>query len=251
MMVDTHCHLSHPDFKDKEREVVQRAFESGLYWLIIVGYDIASSQDALAINHYRFPVAVGIHPHDTADVTAEDLKVLETLSDAQDVCAIGETGLDFYRFLSPRHKQVESFLFHLSLAAKKNLPVIVHSRGAVKEVLAILKDYPSLKVVLHCFEGSKGELIEAIDRGYYIGVAGNITYPRSPMRETIKYLPVDRMLLETDSPYLTPQPYRGKGNEPSYLPYVAETVASLLNLPLEYIRETTSYNAEKLFQRCK
>lgn len=248
-MVDTHCHLSHPSFKGKEREILQRAFEAGLYWLIIVGYDLASSKEALAVNHYHFPVAVGIHPHDTRDITGEDLKILEVLSEEEDVSAIGETGLDFYRFLSPRDKQVESFLAHLSLAQKKNLPVIVHSRGAVKEVLAILKDFLNLKVVLHCFEGSKGELIEAIDREYYIGVAGNITYPTSPMRETIKYLPVDRMLLETDSPYLTPQPYRGRVNEPSYLPCIAENVAIFLNLPLEYIKETTSYNAEKLFQR--
>lgn len=248
-MVDTHCHLSHPVFKGKEKEIVQRAFEAGLYWLIIVGYDLTSSKDALAINHYHFPVAVGIHPHDTANITQDDLKMLETLAEGEDVCAIGETGLDFYRFLSPREKQIESFLFHLSLAQKKDMPVIVHSRGAVKEVLAILQDFPKLRVVLHCFEGSKGELIEAIDRGYYIGVAGNITYPRSPMRETLKYLPVDRMLLETDSPYLAPQPYRGKNNEPSYLPCIAENVAYLLGLPLEYIVETTSYNAEKLFQR--
>lgn len=250
-MVDTHCHLSHSTFKGKEREVIQRAFDAGLYWLVIVGYDLASSKDAIAINHYHFPVSVGIHPHDTANITGEDLKVLESLSESEDVQAIGETGLDFYRFLSPRDKQIEAFLFHLALAQRKNLPVIVHSRGAVKEVLAILKDFPGLKVVLHCFEGSKGELIEAIDREYYIGVAGNITYPRSPMRETIKYLPVDRMLLETDSPYLAPQSYRGRDNEPSHLTYIAESVASLLNQPLEYITETTSYNAEKLFQRCR
>lgn len=250
-MVDTHCHLSHPDFKGKEKEIVQRALEAGLHWLIIVGYDIASSRGALAVNHYHFPVAVGIHPHDSIDVTSEDLNILESLANVPDVCAIGETGLDFYRFLSPRDKQVEVFLFHLSLAQRKQLPVIIHSRGAVKEVLAILKDFPSLKVVLHCFEGGKGELIEAIDRGYYIGVAGNITYPRFPMQETIKYLPVDRMLLETDSPYLAPHPYRGRSNEPSYLPFIAERVASLLNLPLEYIKEATSYNAEKLFQRCR
>ncbi len=250
-MIDTHCHLSHPNFKGKEREIVQRALEAGLYWLVIVGYDLISSKRAIAINHYHFPLAVGIHPHDTADITEKDLKTLEALAQTEDVCAIGETGLDFYRFFSPRDKQVEAFLFHLSLAQRRGIPVIIHSRGAVKEVLAILKDFANLKVVLHCFEGSKGELMEAIDRGYYIGVAGNITYSRSPVREIVKYLPVDRMLLETDSPYLAPQPFRGRNNEPTYLPYIAENVASLLDLPIEYIKETTSYNAEKLFQRCR
>ncbi|MBC7328160.1 TatD family hydrolase [bacterium] len=249
-MVDTHCHLAHPEFKGREKEIVQKALDAGLYWLIIVGYDLKSSQDSLAINHYRFPIAVGIHPHDTANITNPDLELLKALANAEDVCAIGETGLDFYRFLSPRDKQIESFLFHLSLAQKKNLPVIVHSRGAEREVLSILQDFPNLKVVLHCFEGSKAELIEAIDRGYYIGVAGNVTYPRSIIRENLKYLPVDRMLLETDSPYLPPQPFRGKTNEPAYLPLIAEKVASFLNLPIEYIIETTSYNAENLFKRC-
>lgn len=250
-MVDTHCHLSHPDFEGMEQEVIKRAFDAGVHWLVIVGYDIPSSKKAFQINHYHFPVAVGIHPHDTANLTKEDFQSIESLSESEDVCAIGETGLDFYRFLSPRNKQVESFLFHLDLAKRKSLPVIIHSRGAVKEVLSILKDFPDLKVVLHCFEGTKGELIEAIDRGYYIGVAGNITYPRSSMLDTLKYLPVDRLLLETDSPYLAPQPHRGKTNEPSFLTHTAEKLASILNLPLEYIKECSVYNAENLFKRCR
>ncbi|MGB9798040.1 MAG: TatD family hydrolase, partial [bacterium] len=209
------------------------------------------SEKALLLNQYNFPVAVGIHPHDTANITQDDFKKLESLSEAEGVSAIGETGLDFFRFLSPRNKQVDSFLFHLQLAQRKGLPVIVHSRGAVKEVLAILKEFPDLKVILHCFEGTKGELIEAIDRGYYIGVAGNITYPRSKLLEMLKYLPVDRLLLETDSPYLAPQPQRGKVNEPANLVFIEEKVAEILDLPLEFIKEASIYNAEKLFKRCR
>ncbi len=231
--------------------MIRRALEAGLHWMVLVGYDIPSSERVLTFNKRGFPVAVGIHPHDVGDVKEEDWDKLEELARHPSVSAIGETGLDFYRFLSPRDKQVEGFLRHLSLAQRLGLPVIVHSRGAVKETLQILKEFPDLRVVLHCFEGGKGELIEAIDRGYYIGVTGNITYPNSRVRELVDYLPIDRVLLETDSPYLPPQSCRGRTNEPAYLGEVAETVAFLKKVAVDYIKEVSSYNAEVLFRRRK
>lgn len=253
MLIDTHVHLEMPHFDDDRREVIHRFTESGVGLVINVGSSLAGSRKALEYaREYDFIYsAVGIHPHEIKNADAKIYLEIEKLLQKEKVVALGEIGLDFFKDYSPRDIQVEGFKRQIRIAKKHNKPIIVHCRDAENEVLSILKEESVGDVggIMHCFSGSMQFAEECLKLGLYISFSGNITYPKaSNLREAVKMVPSDRLLIETDSPFLTPQPKRGKRNEPAYIRYVAEKVAELKGLSVEDIERNVSKNIYTLFQ---
>jgi TatD DNase family protein len=238
--------------------------------MINVGADLASSQAAVALAeaYPQIHAAVGVHPHDAKTLTGEVLEELEALAGHPRVVAVGEIGLDFYRDLSPRDQQRQAFQQQLALASEVGKPVIIHDREAHAEVMAILRHWacpevppeldegrsrrvessPKPRGVLHCFSGSLAMAQEAIELGFYISVAGPVTFENARrLRELVRQLPLEKLLVETDCPYLTPHPHRGKRNEPAYVKFVAQEIARVKGLSLEEVACITSDNAQALF----
>ncbi len=228
-IIDTHAHLMHPDFAHDLDEVLERAYAAGLEAIVAVGYDLDSSRAAveLAAQHDRIYASVGIHPHDARSADDAAFPELARLAEEAKVVAIGETGLDFYRNLSPRGAQVECFRRHMELAGDRGLPLIVHDREAHEPVMEMLETSGLRKVVLHCFSGDAGMARRACGLGYLIGIAGPVTFPSSrKLQAVLPSVPEENVLVETDCPWLAPAPHRGKRNEPAYLPLVVESVAA-------------------------
>jgi TatD DNase family protein len=260
-LTDTHTHLDFPQFDDDRERVIERASTAGVKAIINVGTDLASSQAvvALAEAYPQIYAAIGVHPHDARTLTEEVLEELRALASRPRVVAIGEIGLDFYRDLSPRDKQCQAFEQQLALAREVGKPVVIHDREAHKEVMAILRRWvesshkPSAIShkpvgVLHCFSGDLAMAQEAIELGFYISVAGPVTFKNARrLCELVRQLPLKRLLVETDCPYLTPHPHRGKRNEPAYVKFVAQEVARVKGLSLEEVARITSDNAQALF----
>jgi len=249
---DTHCHLNHPELYAEWSAVLFRAQQSGLYRLLIIGYDLESSQRGvqLAEQSDALYAAVGIHPHDAVQCTRETLVELRELARSPRVVAIGEIGLDFYRDLSPREAQYQAFHAQMQLAAELGLPVVIHCREAYEELLDVLSEYPAVRGVLHCFAGSAEQAQRGLALGYFLGIGGVVTFRSAePLRAIVRAMPRDRLLLETDAPYLAPHPYRGKRNEPAYLPLVAQQVADLWGITLDALSEQTEANVRTLFTR--
>jgi len=191
---------------------------------------------------------VGVHPHEAKEFKPNDLLVLRELAQHSKVKAIGEMGLDFYRKLSPKSDQVEAFRAQLRLAKDLGLPIVVHSRGAIEEALEILQEEKDgLKGVLHCFEGDREAADRALGLGLHISFTGSVTFPRSKSLQVARLVPLDRLLLETDSPYLAPVPHRGKRNEPAWVRLVAESIAQAREMDLKSLVMATSQAAIKLF----
>jgi len=254
LLADTHTHLDFPQFDDDREQVIERALAAGVKAMINVGADLASSRAAVALAeaHPQIHAAVGVHPHDAKTLTDDVLKELEALASYPKVIAIGEIGLDFYRDLSPRDQQRRAFQQQLALASKTGKPVIIHDRQAHKEVMAILRRWVEgghqPRGVLHCFSGDLAMAQEAIELGFYISIAGPVTFQNARrLRELVHQLPLEKLLIETDCPYLTPDPYRGKRNEPAYVKFVAQEVARIKGLSLEEVARVTSDNARALF----
>jgi len=253
MLIDTHAHLNMPDYTDLS-EVLTRAEQADVKIIINVSFDLAASQKSLQLaqdidNIYA---AIGIHPHDAETVNDETLKFLKEKSSLPKVVAIGETGLDYYKNLSPKEAQKEAFRKQLALAQEVNLPVIVHSRDAHKDSFLILKEENkgNLRGVMHCYAAGLEYLQDFIDLGFYFSFGGPVTYPKAnDLRETVKAVPLERLLLETDSPYLTPQAYRGKRNEPAYLKLTAEKIAEVKGISYEELAFQTTKNARALFTK--
>ncbi len=249
---DTHCHLNHPDLYPEWRAALFRAQQSGVERLILIGYDVASSRRAveLASQSDALYAAVGIHPHDAAQCDADALATLRQLAQQPRVVAVGEIGLDFYRDLSPRTAQYEAFHAQMQLAQSLGLPVILHCRDAYDELLGVLEEYPAVHGVLHCFSGTEAYAQRGLELGYYLGIGGVITFKSAePLRAIVQSMPRDRLLLETDAPYLAPHPYRGKRNEPAYLPLIAQQVATLWEVPLETLSALTEANVARIFEQ--
>jgi TatD DNase family protein len=230
--------------------VLARAREAGVLAMVNVGFDADSSADGVHLAEEQPDVfaAVGVHPHDADTVDDYILSYVEELSANPRVVAIGEIGLDFYRNLSPRRAQEEVFVKQLALAEKVALPVIIHDRDAHRRVIEILKSEGTSNGVMHCFSGDVNLARQALDLGFYISFAGPITYNGKAAGEIIKKMPPDRLLIETDCPYLTPVPFRGKRNEPAYVKYVLERVAAVLGRPVEEAEALTDENARRLFR---
>jgi TatD DNase family protein len=249
---DTHCHLNHPDLYPDWRAVLFRAQQSGVHRLILIGYDLESSRRAveLATQSDALYAAVGIHPHESVQCDADALAVLREFAQQPRVVAIGEIGLDFYRDLVPREVQSAAFHAQMQLAQSLGLPVVLHCRDAYDELLDSLAAYPMVRGVLHCFSGTAAHAQRGLELGYFLGIGGVVTFKNAAaLRAIVQAAPRNRLLLETDAPYLAPHPYRGKRNEPAYLPLIAQQVATLWEVSLETLSELIEANATTLFAR--
>jgi len=249
-LIDTHCHLEMIRLDEDRREVIQRAFGSGLEAMITVASDPESNRLALAIaeNNNNIYCTVGVHPHEAKLLTDSLKDEILKLSVNPKVVAVGETGLDYHYDHSPRDAQREVFRWHLALADQAGLPVIIHSREADADTIEILRELPPRRAVLHCFSGSPELLDLAREMGIYVSVAGPVTFRKShELRESVKHIPDELLLVETDSPYLAPEPRRGKRNEPAYVAHTAREVAALRGVSFEDIVRITTVNAIRLF----
>jgi TatD DNase family protein len=246
-MIDTHAHLD--SFEDVD-EVVERAHEAGVRRVITVGTSIDSCRAALALCERRVGVfaVLGLHPHDAGNVGASEVEELEELLAHPKAVAVGETGLDYYRDLAPRARQAESFQAQAGLAVKLGKPLVVHTRAADEDTVAVLRALPAeVPVVLHCFSSS-ALLDPALERGWYVSFAGNVTYPKAAeLRWAAARVPATRVLAETDSPYLSPQAVRGKRNEPAHVVHTLAALAEARGEDVTELEEQIEANAASLF----
>ncbi|MBI2353627.1 MAG: YchF/TatD family DNA exonuclease [Deltaproteobacteria bacterium] len=250
-LIDSHAHIYYRDFAGDFDEMLQRAADAGVGAVLVVGTDIESSRECveLAERYSQLYASVGIHPHDAGRVTDGCFQVIRDLALASPkVVAIGEIGLDFYRDRSPRDEQERVFRAFLRMALELDRPVIIHDRDAHERVLAILKEEGARRGVLHCFSGDSVMAAEAVGMGLYISIPGTVTYPANEaLREVVAATGIDRMLVETDCPYLTPVPHRGRRNEPAYVRLAAERVAEVKGLALADVARITTKNCRDLF----
>jgi len=249
-LIDSHAHVDFPQFDNDRDAVVERARATDLVALVNIGTNVNTSRASvtLAESHDFIYAAVGIHPHDAETATSEALQDLRLLARRPEVIAIGEIGLDYYRDYSPRPVQRKAFREQLALASELNLPVVIHSRDAHADVLKILSGWEGTGV-LHTYAAGPKRLDQVIDMGFFIGISGPITYAKArELQEVAKAAPLDRLLIETDCPYLTPEPHRGKRNEPAYVKIVAEAIAQARGDSLQRIADATTENARRLFR---
>ncbi len=250
-LFDTHAHLHFPEFADDLPVVLERARAAGVARMLTIGTDVETSAAAIALAAREPDVwaAVGIHPHDAADADEAAFAEIERLAGAPRVVAIGEIGLDFFRNLSPRDAQERTFRRLLDLARRKRRPVLIHCRDAHDETLAILADARVDEVggIMHCFSGDVAIARRCLDLGLAISLAGPVTYPNArALPEVARFVPADRLVVETDCPYLPPQGHRGRRNEPAYLALTAARVAELRGEPLSTLGPRMSDNARRL-----
>jgi TatD DNase family protein len=252
MFVDSHAHLEMPQFEEDLPQVLDRAREAGVEAILSCGTSLESSQRAIEISQ-RYPgvfAAVGIHPHDARECSPEGLARLRQMASHPRVVALGEMGLDFYRNLCPPEIQIQAFRGQIRLARELGKPIVVHDRDAHGLVLRILAEERAGEVggVLHCFSGDTSMALRCMEMGLHVSVPGSVTFRNAALlRNVVLHLPLERMLLETDSPFLAPVPFRGKRNEPSYIRYTAERVARILKTPLDEVAQRTKQNAMELF----
>ena len=241
------------EFSPDKLDVLSRARAAGVTEFVVIGYDLASSRDAVAFAQEVPGVSacVAIHPHHADQAGPETLAALRELAKDPTVVAVGEIGLDFFRNRSPKAAQESAFRAQLGLANSIGLPVVVHDRDAHAETMRTLAEATGIPgVILHCFSGDRAMADEAWGRGYYTGIGGPLTYPSAKdLRETFRTAPQDRVLLETDAPYLPPTPHRGRRNEPAYLPLIAERLATLWNLDMDRVAQLTTANTRRAFAR--
>ena len=258
MIIDTHCHLDFKDFDIDRDEVIDRAVKKGVVGIIDVGSSVEGSHRALELAkaHDIVYATIGVHPHEAKTVTDNVISEFRRLAaggsnERSKIVAIGEVGLDFYRNLSPREGQEAAFKKFIYLARDLDLPIIIHAREAEEEVLSILKKEvkSGLKGVMHCFSGDKDTLKRCLDMGLYVSFTCNLTFKNAEkLREVAREVPIERLLLETDAPFLAPQELRGKRNEPAYLTYLIDEWSRLLNLSATDIARITTHNANLLFK---
>jgi TatD DNase family protein len=250
-MIDSHAHLNDPRFRADLSDVVERAQEAGVAAIINVGYDLPSSQCAVKLAE-RFEIlwaVVGLHPHDAKLWDEEVQRGLLELAGHPKVLAIGEAGLDYYYDNSPRDEQRAVFRAQLALAEELGLPVVVHSREAAKDTLDILSEYPQVPCLLHCYSGSLEMARDYMQMGHYFSFGGPITFQNaSRLRSVVEGIPLEHILLETDCPYLTPHPHRGKRNEPAYVGLIAQKLAEIHGVSVEEVVRVTSENTRKFFR---
>jgi TatD DNase family protein len=254
-LIDSHAHIQGKEYTGEAETVIQRAHEAGVEQIIVVGGagDMSSNTAAvtLAESNPGLYATVGMHPHDAKDVGKEELRELRELAAHPKVIAVGETGLDYFYNHSPREVQRRVFAQFIRLALEVRLPLVVHEREAASEAAVLLRNegIGRARGVIHCFTGDYNAARDYLDLGFYISFSGIITFKNAdPLRNVVRRVPLERMLVETDSPYLTPVPYRGKRNEPAHVRWVAETIAKVKAIPLEEVAETTSRNVRDLFK---
>jgi TatD DNase family protein len=252
MLFDTHAHLNAIQYEEDIVEVIERAKSENVTHIVVVGFDKDTIKKAMELTdqYDMIYAAVGWHPVDAIDMTDDDLKWIKELASHPKVVAIGEMGLDYYWDKSPRDIQKEVFRKQIQLAREVQLPIIIHNREATEDVIKILQEENASEVggVMHCFTGSLEVAKQCMDMNFYISFGGPVTFKNAKKpKEVAVEIPMDRLLIETDCPYLTPHPFRGKRNEPSYVKYVAEQIATLKEVSVEEIARRTSDNAMRLF----
>jgi TatD DNase family protein len=253
MYIDTHVHLNADQYDEDLQEVIERALEANVSKMVVVGFDRKTIERAMRLaEDYPFIyVVIGWHPVDAIDCTEEDLQWIEKLSAHKKVVGIGETGLDYYWDKSPKDVQQALFRKQIRLAQKVNLPIIIHNREATEDVLSILKEEEAYLTggIMHCFGGSVETARQCIDMNFMISLGGPVTFKNAKKtKEVATEILLEHLLIETDAPYLAPHPYRGKRNEPSFVPLVAEEIARLKGISIEEVAEATTKNAKKFFK---
>jgi TatD DNase family protein len=252
MLFDTHVHLNADQYDEDLEDVIQRALDTGVKNMVVVGFDRSTITRAIELaEQYEFIyAAVGWHPVDAIDMTEEDLKWIESFTAHPKVVALGEMGLDYYWDKSPKEVQKEVFRKQIRLAKKVKLPIIIHNRDATQDIIDILKEENAAEVggIMHCFGGSVEVAKECISMNFYISLGGPVTFKNAKKpKEVAKEIPIQHLLIETDCPYLAPHPFRGKRNEPSYVSLVAKEIADLKELPYEEVVQKTFDNARHIF----
>ena len=256
-ITDTHCHLDESRFDTDRETVISRAFIAGVTRMVTVGTDIESDKKviALAEKYPQIHAAVGIHPNESSETNEADFNRLLEMARHAKVVAIGETGLDFYRDTAPREAQIIKFRRHLEIARQTRLPVVIHTRQSTPETYEILQSWVKQQGVnsgspgvIHCFSGDWQAARQFLNLGFYLAFGGYIGYPRNHSAAVIKQVPPDRLLVETDSPFLPPQPYRGQRNEPSYIIHTVDVMAHTCGKTPEEMAEITTNNAKNLFK---
>ncbi len=247
-MIDTHCHLIDPQFTKDLDDVLSRAQGVGITTIINAGYDVRTSRDAVKMHNnlaWLLP-AIGIHPNESAEESLREMDDIEDILAHEKISAIGETGLDYYRDRSPRNAQQELFRKHIDGARRHGLPLLIHTRNSIDDALKILKDEDYHRGVFHCYSGSLEQARIALDMGFYLGFGGVLTFSRRN-RDVFKKIPKDRILLETDAPFLSPAGHRGKRNEPSYIIETLNTAAQVLDMASDSLEKILDENASVLF----
>jgi TatD DNase family protein len=251
-LVDTHCHLQFEKFHGRDNEIIASASASGVTKLVCVGTTLADSQTAIQIaaSHDNVWATAGTHPHDASKFVSDtdNTKKLKTLASQPKVLAIGETGLDYYRNISPKADQQQAMRHHIEVGLELNLPMVFHIRDAWKDFWPIFDSYKNISGVVHSFSTHSGHLDEVLGRGLYVGLNGIMTFTKQQAQlEAAKAVPLDRLVLETDAPFLTPAPLRGELCEPKHIVTIAEFLADLRGESLEALASSTTANAKKIF----
>jgi len=252
MYIDTHAHLFYPNFEEDLDDVISRAKKNDIDFILVPATDIKTSEQVLDLTKKYEMIygAVGVHPHDTNNWSPSFIPKIEKLAKNKKIVAIGEIGLDYYYDFSPKQKQIEAFKSQIDLALKLDLPVIIHNRDSDEDMMKIIRDYcgAGLKAQFHCFNGTLENAMELVGMNYMLSFTGNITFKKSDnLRKILQHIPPENLLLETDSPFMTPVPHRGKRNEPSNVKYIAEQIAELHKLRLLDVARITSFNAFRIF----
>lgn len=250
MLIDSHCHLDAKQFDDDRPMVIRRAREAGVGCFLTIGCDVENSRRALglAATHADIFATVGVHPHEAAKAADNFIDDLRELAAHPRAKAIGECGLDYYYDFSPRERQQEVFAAQVDLAKELGLPLVIHVRDAWEDCLEILTDKNPQHGVIHCFTGTLENAQASLDLGFHISIPGIVTFKKAgDIPEVVNLVPEDKLLIETDSPYLAPSPHRGKRNEPAFVNFVADKVAELTGRPREQVVQQTGENARRLF----
>lgn len=250
-MIDTHCHIDEAAFDADREEVIARQREEGVEAMIVPGVNVASIETVLQVCHrhqgYCYP-ALGLHPEDVKENWQEQLSIVEQAipEHRNELVAIGEIGLDYYWDKSFKDEQQEVLRRQMALAKELNLPVILHNREATEDILRIVKEV-SGRGVFHCFNGSRETVQQILDMGFYVGIGGVLTFKNSKLAEKLDVVPLERLLLETDAPYMAPVPHRGERNESRFMVHVADKLAEVYKCSKDAVIEATSANAKQLF----
>ncbi len=252
MLIDSHAHLEMKEFDADREEVIGRAGDEGIDFIVTVGTNLKLSRKAVALadKYENIYATVGVHPHDVANTDEKTWGALKELVNThrEIIVAYGEIGLDFFRNLSPREKQIEVFGRQLELAQELNLPVIIHDREAHQQTLEIVRASKVRSGIFHCFSGDYEMAKQCIDLGFYISIPGVVTFDKAKtIQDVVERIPLSSLLLETDAPYLAPVPHRGKRNEPSFIIHTAKKVAQIKNISWTEVAQTTAQNAMNLF----
>lgn len=251
MLIDTHCHLDFPEFRRDRDKLIQQAKEEGIDYIINIGSSLKGSEQSVELAHKyeNIYASVGIHPHQADRFNKKEETAIRALAKEKKVVAIGESGLDYYRNYSKAENQRFLFESLLAMAKDYNLPLVIHTRQAQADTLEILKQALPLEAVVHCFCGDEDFLRQCLGLGFYISFTCNITYKKAGnLRRLVELAPLDKILLETDAPFLPPEGLRGRRNEPAYLKYLAKEIAEIKQADLATIAEVTTNNAKKFFK---